>query len=289
MKRQPYRAGSFYESDPSACRRSAAELLAGAALPEDLPEEVFGGLVPHAGWMFSGATAALTLKALAERERLSRVVMFGADHWGIADGASAYNGGSWATPLGDAAIDEELAEALLKACPSLRQDSRAHAREHSIEVQLPLMQALREDVRIVPINVSPGPEAVKVGQAVGQVLKRDFRGASVLGSTDLTHYGPQYGFTPGGAGPAGMEWARQNDGRLLKLIEAMRAEKVIEETASRQNACGGGALAATMAACSAMGAARGIVLEYTTSAEIMEKLYRAPAEDAVGYAAVVFA
>ncbi len=289
MRREAYRAGSFYDSDPAACRRSAEEILQRASLPEDLPERLFGGLVPHAGWTFSGATAALTLKALEQRGRLSRVVVFGADHWGIAAGAAIFEEGSWATPLGEVHVDGELAAGLRKACPSLRGDTRAHAREHSIEVQLPLMQMLRPDVRIVPINVSPGPEAEGLGRAVGEVLARDFAGASVIGSTDLTHYGPQYGFTPGGVGPAGLEWARENDRRVLKLIETMRAEKVIEETSSRMNACGGGAVAATVAACSAMGATKGIVLEYATSAEIMASLYQAPAEDAVGYAAVVFA
>lgn len=289
MKRQAYRAGSFYEADRAGCRRSASELLERAALPEDLPGEVVGGLVPHAGWVFSGATAALTLKALARCGRLGRVVIFGADHWGIAEGAAVYDQGGWQTPLGEVPIDEELTGALREACPSLRRDSRAHSREHSIEVQLPLMQVLAEDVRIVPVNIAPSGQAADVGRAIGQVLQRDFPTASVIGSTDLTHYGPQYGFTPGGGGPAGMEWARENDRRLLKLIESMRADKVVEETSSRQNACGGGAVAATVAACSAMGATRGVLLEYTTSAEVMARVYNTPAEDAVGYAAVVFA
>ena len=111
----------------------------------------------------------------------------------------------------------------------------------------------------------------------------------MVGSTDLTHYGPSYGFIPGGSGRAGLEWARENDRRVLDLIEAMRAEDVIEETASRQNACGGGAIAATIAACSAMGATRGICLDYTTSAEMMKEAFGRSAEDAVGYAAVIFA
>ncbi len=289
MKRQPYRAGSFYEADPASCRRAAEKLLSRASLPKDLPEGLFGGLVPHAGWVFSGKTAGITLKALAERDRLGRVVVFGADHWGIADGAAIDETGEWETPLGGVPVDAELAAALREACPQLRPDSRAHAREHSIEVQLPLMKFLREDVRIVPVNVSPTPEALQIGKAVGQVLKERFPSTSVVGSTDLTHYGPQYGFTPGGPGPAGQEWAKENDQRLLWLIEQMQAEQIVEETATHMNACGGGAVAATMSACLAMGASRGIVLEHCTSAEVMEQVYHAPAEDAVGYAAVVFA
>ena len=77
--------------------------------------------------------------------------------------------------------------------------------------------------------------------------------------------------------------------RVMKLIEAMRVDEILEETTARQNACGGGAIAATMAAAAAMGATRGICLEYTSSAEVMKKMRMGPAEDAVGYAAVVFA
>lgn len=288
MIRQPYRAGSFYEADERACARSARQLVDLAQVPADLPATVVGGLVPHAGWPFSGALAALTLKALAQRGRLSRVVVFGADHWGIAGGASVYDSGSWRTPLGLVPVDEELASALLARCPALSANPAAHAREHSIEVQLPIMQVLCPEVRVVPINVSPEPGAVEVGRQVGQVLREAFPQASVVGSTDLTHYGPGYGFVPGGTGPVGLEWAKQNDRRLLKLIEAMRAERIVDEANTRHNACGGGAIAATMAAAAAMGAAAGHCLGYTTSADVMASFGRS-ADEAVGYAAVVFA
>ena len=287
--RQPFRAGSFYEADPKALRRSAEELIRQAALPEDLPARLYGGLLPHAGWAFSGAIAATTLKALAERKRLARVVIFGADHWGIDGDSAVYDRGAWATPLGKVPVDEELAAALLKGCPKLRSDPEAHRREHSIEVQLPLMQVLSPEVKIVPISAPPSRVAAEIGRAVGQVLKDGFPDASVVGSTDLTHYGPQYGFTPGGTGPAGVEWAQDNDRHLLQLIQAMRAEDIVAEAARRQNACGAGAIAASIAACSARGATRAVLLQYTTSADVMESKFHTTADDAVGYAAVVFA
>ncbi len=289
MKRKPYRAGSFYEASERACRRAGEAVLARAELPDDLPAGIVGGLVPHAGWVFSGATAAVTLKALASQKRMGRVVIFGADHWGLAGGGCVYDSGAWETPLGDAAVDEELAAALLESVKPLVAEPAVHAREHSIEVQVPLMKMLNDRVRIVPISVPPAPEAVAIGRAVGEKLAADFPDAAVVGSTDLTHYGPQYGFTPGGVGPAGLEWAKDNDRRLLKLIELMRPEQVIEEAAARQNACGAGAVAATMAAAAAMGAARGVCLQYTTSAEVMARTNMGPADDAVGYAAVIFA
>ena len=289
MKRTAYRAGSFYEADPTSCRRAAEAIFESVAPPVDLPDGVVGGLVPHAGWMFSGATAALTLKALASRERLDRVVIFGADHWGQGHGGAVYDTGSWVTPLGEVAVDEELAAALLAGVDGLTADPELHSREHSIEVQLPLMQVLNEDVRIVPINATATASAAELGGRIGELLADKFPGASVIGSTDLTHYGPQYDFTPGGLGADGLEWAKENDRRVLKLIESMRTEEIIAETASSRNACGGGAIAATMAAASALGASRGLCLEYTTSADVMAAKHLGKTDDAVGYAAVVFA
>jgi AmmeMemoRadiSam system protein B len=135
MKRQPYRAGSFYEAGEDACRRSARKILDEADLPEDLPENLFGGLVPHAGWAFSGLTAAMTLKALAKRDRLKQVVIFGADHWGTAGDGAVYDKDAWLTPLGEVPIDEELADALLKNCGLLRADASAHSRELSFRLR----------------------------------------------------------------------------------------------------------------------------------------------------------
>ena len=289
MKRQPYRAGSFYQANRGACLREARELIESVDLPKDLPPRLFGGIVPHAGWMFSGKTAAATLKALHSRGRLNRVVIFGADHWGIGSSGVVYDEGAWITPLGEVGIDEELAEELLENCPQLRADPDAHQREHSIEVQLPIMQVLNEDVRIVPIIMPPTPEAVRVGKQIGEVLKRDFPDVTVIGSTDLTHYGPQYGFMPGGGGLSGLELAKNNDRRMLDVIERMDADGVIREASTHQNACGAGAVAATVSACKAMGATRAITLQYTTSADVIAQLYGSRDENAVGYAAIVFA
>lgn len=286
--RQAYRAGSFYQADPNRCRQEAMQLVQQAALPADLPKVLYGGLVPHAGWAFSGATAAMTLKALAAAGRLERVVIFGADHFVRAAGASLFDKGSWQTPLGPVAIDQELADQLLSHCPLLHTAAAAHAREHSIEVQLPLMLVLSPGAKIVPINISPDANAAETGRQVGRLLREKFPQAGVIGSTDLTHYGPQYDFTPAGIGPDGLKWAQENDRRVLDLIEKMQAEKIVAETNEHWNACGGGAVAATVAACAELGATAGITLQYTNSAEVMRRVYHSPADDAVGYASVVF-
>ena len=287
--RPAVRAGSFYEAAPSVCRRDAEKLIGAADLPDDLPSPLYGGLVPHAGWVYSGKVAAMTLKALSAGGLAATFVLFGADHTGAARFGEVYDRGAWQSPLGRTAIDEELAAALLAVCNSLRSNPTAHALEHSIEVQVPLLAALREDVRIVPIAVPATPAAVEIGRAVGDVLAERFPAAAVVGSTDLTHHGGHFG-SQGGRGKVGEQWTRKNDHRMLELIETMDAERIVLEAREHMNACGAGAIAATIAACRCLGASRGICLEYTNSYEITHAARPDyPDDTTVGYASVVFA
>ena len=287
--RPSVRAGSFYDAHPDKCRRHADKLLAEADLPDNLPARLFGGLVPHAGWVFSGRVAARTFKALAATGDVGTLVIFGADHTGAVRRGEVYDSGAWNTPLGDAEVDEKLAAALLKAAECLRANQNAHDYEHSIEVQVPLVQALWPEAKIVPIAVPPAELACEVGRAVGRTIREGFPRARVVGSTDLTHHGGHFG-SPGGRGKTGVEWAVANDRRMLDVIEAMEAENVIVEAQRRQNACGAGAIAATIAACREMGASRGVVLEYTNSYQVMRETYPGSQDDTtVGYASVVFA
>jgi len=287
--RQPARAGTFYEASESACRRHAEKLLDACDIPADLPDTLYGGIVPHAGWMFSGKLAAMTFKALASRGTLSTVVLFGADHTGVVRRGEVFDSGAWRTPLGDVAVDEQLAAELLAGCELLRANPHAHAQEHSIEVQVPLLQVAAPGVKIVPVAVPPVEIAVEIGNAVGRTLAERFPDVRVVGSTDLTHHGGHFP-APGGRGPTGVRWTEQNDKRMLELIQAMKAPEVIDEAASRMNACGAGAVAATIAACQAMGATRGLLLAYTHSYAVVHEMYpNDPDDTTVGYASVVFA
>lgn len=286
--RQPVQAGGFYEASPDACRRHAAKLLAAAQAPQDLPSPLYGGLVPHAGWMYSGSLAALTIKAIAAGG-MPTVVLFGADHTGSVRKGEVYESGAWRTPLGDVPIDEELAAALLAESDCLRANGQAHAREHSLEVQIPLLQLAQPSVKIVPIAVPPTPLAVQIGRAVGKTLAAKFTKARIIGSTDLTHHGGHFG-SPGGHGEVGVKWTQRNDRRMIDLIEALAADEVITEADAQGNACGAGAVAAAIAATKEVGATRGICLAYTNSYRVVHEKYPYELDDTtVGYASVVFA
>ena len=286
--RQPLRAGSFYEGSPSSCRHHAEKLLDSVVPPEDLPEKLCGGLVPHAGWMYSGKLAAETLKVLDSDRALETVVLLGSDHTGSAARGEVYDSGVWRTPLGEVKVDDKLASALLSGDDRLRANPRAHDCEHSIEVQIPLIQTLHAEVKIVPITIPPTDEAADIGAVIGRTLARTAPDARVVGSTDLTHHGGHFG-SPGGRGKEGVAWTVANDRRLLDLIEQMAAERIVPEVAEHSNACGPGAIAATIAACRELGATRGLCLEYTNSYEVIHAIYPDERDDTtVGYASVVF-
>ena len=287
--RQAYRAGSFYEADPESCRREVQSLVLNAAIPSDLPSGIVGGIVPHAGWIYSGLVAMTTLKALDIEQAPATVVLLGADHFGTAFAGEVYDRGAWATPLGEIAIDEALAADVVAADARLAGNCSAHAQEHSLEVQVPLIQLLWPQAKLVPILLSPSTDAVDVGRAIGRAVKQQDQDVAIVGSTDLTHHGGHFG-APGGHGKQGVEWSVANDRRMIDLMEAMDAEHIVGEAHRHGNACGAGAIAATVAACAELGATAGRCVQYTNSYEVMHSLYPGHSDDTtVGYASVVFA
>lgn len=291
--REPVVAGSFYPEQADACLRELA-----ACVPESVPgelddETLIGGVVPHAGWMFSGAVAGQVFAALARQGRCSTYVLFGAAHRVLASQAALFPSGVWRTPLGDVSVDGDLAHQLMQACPDIVADEEAHRLEHSLEVQLPFMQHVASEARFVPIMVLPTSQAADVGRRIGEAVAASRQDVGFVGSSDLTHYGPRYGFQPAGTGEKGLDWARKvNDRRMIDCLISMRAEDIVGEAATHHNACGAGALAASVAACRACGAQRGILLDYRTSADVESSrgwFGRTGSEDMVGYAGVVFA
>jgi AmmeMemoRadiSam system protein B len=246
--------------------------------------------VPHAGWVFSGATALAVLEALKDRRSPKTFVLFGAVHRAIRRSA-IFSNGVWRTPLGDAEVDERLArEILARADDLLADDPRAHEEEHSIEVQVPFLQHLFPDAKIVPIAVVPGEDAPEIGRRVARTIRNLDADAVCLGSTDLTHYGPAYGFAPKGVGEAALRWVRdENDRRIMDLMLRLDAEGAVPEAESRLNACGSGAVAATLAAARELGAVQGYLVHYTTSFDVMrERMGRRGFDAAVGYAGLLF-
>lgn len=288
--RYPVVAGMFYPADERACRREVQACLEQVRLQmagqPTLTGAVLGGLVPHAGWVYSGPTAAHLFAALAAQGAPETVICFGAvHHWGV-ERASLYGAGQWQTPLGPLEVDAELAQAALAHSEAPWVDRpAAHEDEHAIEVQLPFVRHLWPQARILPIAMPPIAEAIEVGRALAAVAKGLGRRTVALASSDLTHYGPNYGLAPAGAGAPAIAWAHENDRPLLDRACALDAQGVLLQAATRHSACGAGAIAAAITYAQTLGATQGVLLHYTTSYEVRPT---GRATDLVGYGAVAF-
>src|ERR1044072_9000415 len=169
--RPPAVAGTFYEGAPDAMRAQVQSCFA-ANEPAKEKRRFIGAVVPHAGLMYSGHVAA-AFYALAELPK--RFIILCPNHTGFGHFAAINREGSWRTPFGDAAIDTALADALMAQTPLLVEDARAHAREHSLEVQLPFLQYLLGDFTFVPICLGAHryDYAEEVGRSVAAVLKEE--------------------------------------------------------------------------------------------------------------------
>ncbi len=289
--RRPAVAGMFYPADAAACRRAATELLESArpALSQMSSqlgsERGIGAVVPHAGWICSGAVAAEAMLSLARQgPAVDLVVIFGAIHTPIPiDRGVLDSHVRWAVPGGESGVTA-LRQELSAATGQFVTDDRFHWREHAVEVELPLIQAIWPLAEILPIEVPPDDSAAELGRTVARAVAG--RSAIYLASSDLTHYGPNYRFAPAGVGAAAMRWAMENDRRVLRIITDMTPEKIVTEARTHNNACGAGAIAAMMSACLEQGARKSVVLRHTSSYQTLAAVAPQTPDNAVGYAAV---
>jgi MEMO1 family protein len=251
-------AGSWYPGSRGALEREVDGLLAAAEVPP-LPE-VLAVISPHAGMMFSGGVAAHAYRALGGRD-VDVVVLVGPSHFVGFDGVAIYERGGFETPLGVAEIDEPTAAALMAASPLIRPHPAAHAREHSLEMQLPFVQRLLS-ARIVPLAL--GYQTRKTILALAEALPRALEGrrALMVASTDLSHY---------------FEASRAEtlDGLVSRFVGDFDPEGLLDEFESypehergRYVACGGGAAIAVMMAARTRGAHAARVLRYAHSGDV---------------------
>lgn len=282
--RQPVRAGTFYAAAEAQCLADLRDCA--PADPQSVQGVPIGGIVPHAGWRFSGKVTGQVFSTLTSCRAPKTVIIFGAVHAARGRQAAMFASGTWETPIGPVKVDTRLAERILGHTNLIVDDPYAHEEEHSIEVQVPFIRHLLPDAMILPIMVSPNAQAPEVGESVARTIQTYRADAVVIGSTDLTHYGPAYGFTPEGVGAKGLTWAKEiNDRRMIHRILALDPAAILSEAQRHRNACGAGAIAATMAAARQLGADSAALLQHTTSRDVSGD---PSATDAVGYAGILF-
>ena len=275
-------AGSWYPASAEACKKEIESFSKAYAHLPLSTQRVFGGIVPHAGWYFSGAIACNVIRCLEKTTPPDVVVVFGM-HLSPASPNYIMAEGAWETPFGDIAIQETVAAELIRRFDFTLETAMDFQRDNTIELQLPFIKYFFKDATIVPIGVPPTAMSIEIGEAVAEISAALGLKAKVIGSTDLTHYGFNYGFAPKGSGPSALEWAREdNDKRAIDAMLAMDGERVINEGLSRQNACCAGAVAAALSAGRALGAAQPEMVAYASSHD------KSPGDSFVGYVGIVF-
>ena len=285
-------AGIFYPADAEACRQLASSYVrpadAGAQIAAE--KKWLGGIVPHAGWICSGAVAGQTIATIVASwsEPVDLVIVFGAVHTPLPISIAALDSHAWwLMPGGEVRLPQELERKLIEVGGLFQTDDRFHLQEHAVEVELPLIRQAWPEASVVPIEVPLIDNAIQIGIHAAREAMALHQHPVFLASSDLTHYGVNYGFAPAGLGPSGLAWASGNDRRLLDRVSRFEVEQIVPEVRGHSNACGGGAIAAMLAACREFGANEGRVIRQTNSYQTLAGVAPQSSANAVGYAAVV--
>jgi AmmeMemoRadiSam system protein B len=249
-------AGSWYPGEASAIRAEVARYLADVGAPPPAGRLV-GLIAPHAGLRYSGPVAAHAYAPLRGRSSLVAVLV-GPSHRAAFDGVAVYGRGAFATPLGPVPIDEATVALLLDG-DVVFADERPHRLEHSLEMQLPFLQHIVPDLRIVPLLM--GSQVRSEVDALALALARVAGVVDVLliASSDLSHYHPA-------------PIANRLDAEVIAEVQALRPDGLMDLLErSPEHACGGGPMVAVMNAARAAGARTAQILHYADSGDAGER------------------
>lgn len=269
MIRQPVVAGQFYPGDSESLRIEVERFLAQAGPSPDVARRTLLAMVPHAGYVYSGGVCGKTLG----QARLPRtLVLLGPNHTGQGDRLAVWPEGAWAIPGGSLRVDQPLAAALLEQVPGCHADTRAHLREHSLEVLLPFLHVLDPEIRIVPLAVAESSleTLLRVGGDLGRLLAGWNEPAALVVSSDMSHYLTD-------------QRARELDnlavGAALTLNPSALYHTVREQ---RISMCGVLPMTLGLAAVAQLGAESARLVAYSTSGEVSRDFAQV-----VGYAGML--
>lgn len=273
----------WYPNDRKKCKDQIESFLKKKkpCNSKDIPR--IGGLVPHAGWFFSGKLACNIISCLKAKKDPDTVIIFG-KHTAPFGNNSIMTSGAWETPLGSIEIDSELAEKISGEIYFEVESEQYYESDNTIEVQLPFIKYHFPGAKILPVGIiKPDAKSIEIGEKIVKIahkLKREIR---IIGSTDMTHYGPNYGFIPKGMGEKALKWVTEiNDKRMIDLFLAMKPHKILVEANKSKNCCCSAAVASTISALRIAGAKEGYLIDYYTSYTIH------PNHSFVGYAGVIY-
>ncbi len=251
--RPPAVAGMFYEREPVRLKNHIKTFL-DEVNPPDIKGRIIGLVSPHAGYFYSGKTAAFGYK-LIQNEKYDTVIVISPSHYEYFRGVSVYNGSAYQTPLGIVQIDQDLREELKDYNSVLEFSKRGHGREHALEVQLPFLQVALSEFKLLPIVMGDQGKdfAFSLAEVLAEVLKN--KNILMVASSDLSHYYSH-------------DIANSLDSRIEKLINNYDEETLIDELEEEKvQACGGGPIVTVMRASRLLGADKSKVLYRNDSSE----------------------
>jgi AmmeMemoRadiSam system protein B/AmmeMemoRadiSam system protein A len=265
MIRPPVVAGQFYPDSPDYLRSVIAEMVDRGA--EKV--EAIGLVCPHAGYAFSGPVAGATISRVNLKDTF---ILVGPNHTGYGKPLSIMADGSWKTPLGEVEIDSELAKHILSISSYLVDDELAHLSEHSLEVQLPFLQYLKPDIKIVPIVLAYTgmPVYKEIGLEIARAIKELNRQVVILASSDMTHYESQ-------------ESAKEKDTQAIDAILSLDEDELMRRVEELNiSMCGYAPTVVLISAARELGANKAELVRYQTSGDTTGDY-----TSVVGYAGVI--
>jgi AmmeMemoRadiSam system protein B len=266
----------WYPGSASGCRAEIEQFVAGVAPPPQ-GARVYGGIVPHAGWYFSGKAAARVFFLTAKVTQPQVVVVFGG-HLGGNSPPLLVADEAWETPLGNLPLATEFYEPLRKRLTLAEE----YPGDNTIEVQLPMVKYFFPNAKVLAVRAPQSPKATELGEAVVSVAQELKLSLLAFGSTDLTHYGPNYGWAPKGRGPEAVKWVKEvNDKHFIEAALKLDGLGMLQAAQADQSACSAGGAVAAAAAAKKLGARKAVLNDYYTSYDVM------PGDSFVGYAGIV--
>lgn len=250
--REPAVAGRFY---PGTRDELLADLRSYTTAKNVEKLRALGCVVPHAGYMYSGHVAGAVYERL---ELPRRYVILCPNHTGAGHPLAMLGEGAWRTPLGDVALDHELARSLQAAFPLLNVDAEAHRAEHALEVQLPFLQCLVGDFKFVPIAVGTGRLDVlfALGESIAKTIAATGERILVIASSDMNHYENDVD-------------TRVKDSLAIERMLALDPKGLYEVVHHEKiSMCGYGPAVAMLTAAKRLGAARAELIKYATSGDV---------------------
>ena len=265
MIRNAVAAGRFYPDSASEIREMMETLVDESAEKE----AVIGLLTPHAGYPYSGTVAGATISRVKFKDTF---IIMGPSHTGAGRPFSIMSEGAWRTPLGEVEIDSELGKKLLATSDYLQEDETAHTYEHAIEVQLPFLQYLKPDIKIVPIILAYATADTykKIGRDIAAAIKESDGKAVIIASGDMTHYEPQ-------------KIAEEKDNQALKAMLKLDEDELTRRYQELDiSMCAYGPAVCLISAAKELGATGAELVKYQTSGDVTGDY-----SSVVGYAGII--